>query len=773
MKTRTSSLILLLFTFINFLPAQQRAENYLTLSKDGAWCWFSDPRAVSHNGILYAGWTSSTGDLTVASYNYATGEIKNTVVVPDFQADDHTDPSLLFLPDGRLMLFFTKHNGGFYYTTSTKPEDISGFVEVKYIDMGRMQCYSNPVMLSEENNRIYVYFRGGRDWKPSYVYSDDLGKTWSSPKAFVAKPGASIYNRPYTKVVSDGKASVHFAFTDGHPRDEAYNSIYYLKYEHGKFYDAAGNLMGDTTALPVNQNEVPKVYDGTKTLVRSWIWDIALDKDGNPVMVYAVFPEESKHIYHYVGWDGQSWQNNKICDAGSWFPRFKKKKEEREPEPHYSGGIILDHSYPEKVYLSRPHNDIFEIEEWKTTDDGKTWESKMLTENSEHDNVRPFVVRNTKEKQQPRVLWMHVLNYRHYTHFFTEIKANIPGPVFSDEIKKGPVVKVMQAVADWQIANFDKVKHHPLDWTNGALYTGMYSWSLMADTNKYTNWLLKIGRKYQWQPGFRMYHADDFVVLQTWLDQYREFKNERMLDPAVARTSWVITHPSKSSLKLSEKGPHDRWWWCDALFMAPPVYTRLSSITGDKKYVKFMHNEYLATYDYLYDKDEHLFFRDDRYFDKREANGKKVFWGRGNGWVMGGLVSILKELPENSKYRPFYEKLFKEMAGKTAELQNNNGYWSASLLDPESYPNPETSSSGFITYALAYGINSGLLDQEKYLPVVKKGWKALVKAVSPDGKLGWVQPIGENPKNVIQDMTEVYGVGAFLLAGSEVIKLAE
>lgn len=770
---RTFIAFIFFLTLAGFISAQQRAENYLSFSKDGAWCWFSDPRAVFHNGMTYAGWTSSTGDVTVATYNITTGKIKSTIVYPKFQADDHTAPSLLFLPDGRLMLFFTRHNGGFYYTTSFKPEDISDFEEVKHIDMGRMQCYSNPVMLSEENNRIYVYFRGGKDWKPSYVFSDDLGKTWSASQAFVAKPGASIYNRPYTKVISDGKASVHFAFTDGHPRDEAYNSIYYLKYEHGKFYDAAGNLMGDTTSLPIDQNKVPKVYDGTKTLVRSWIWDIALDKNENPVLVYATFPEESKHIYNYAGWDGQSWQNHKVCDAGSWFPRFEKKKEAREPEPHYSGGIILDHTNPDRVYLSRPHNDIFEIEQWKTNNGGKTWDSHMLTENSDHDNVRPFVVRNTTEGQNARVLWMHVLNYRHYTHYFTEIKANISGPGFSGEIKKEPVLKVMKAVADWQIENFDRVKHHPLDWTNGALYTGMYAWSVLADSNKYQKWLLKIGTKYQWQPGFRMYHADDYVVLQTWLDQYRELKNERMLDPSIARIDWIIEHPSKSSLKLSEKGPHDRWWWCDALFMAPPVYTRLTSITGDKKYVKFMHKEYQATYDYLYDKEEHLFYRDDRYFDKREANGKKVFWGRGNGWVMGGLVSILKELPEKSKYRPFYEELFKEMMTKAASLQDKNGYWHASLLDPESYPNPETSSSGFITYALAYGVNSGLLDRGKYLPVVEKGWKALVRAVYPDGKLGWVQPIGADPKKVKKDMTEVYGVGAFLLAGSEVVKLTE
>jgi rhamnogalacturonyl hydrolase YesR len=188
-----------------------------------------------------------------------------------------------------------------------------------------------------------------------------------------------------------------------------------------------------------------------------------------------------------------------------------------------------------------------------------------------------------------------------------------------------------------------------------------------------------------------------------------------------------------------------------------------------------MDREFKATWELLYDGDEHLFYRDHRYFPEKvlEANGCKVFWGRGNGWVMGGLVSLLQELPSGSKYRPFYEKLFIEMARKVALCQDKEGFWHASMLDQQSFPKPETSSSSFFCYAFAYGINSGLLDREIYTPVVTRAWKALVSAVHADGKLGWVQPIGENPKDVTSEMTEVYGVGAFLLAGTEMLKLTE
>ena len=166
-----------------------------------------------------------------------------------------------------------------------------------------------------------------------------------------------------------------------------------------------------------------------------------------------------------------------------------------------------------------------------------------------------------------------------------------------------------------------------------------------------------------------------------------------------------------------------------------------------------------------------MFFRDGSYFDKKEQNGEKIFWGRGNGWVAAGLVNILKLLPEKSAYRPFYESLFKEFVSALAKLQSPNGFWHASLLDPKSYPAPEASATALITYALAYGINNDLLSKDTYLPITKKAWTALISAVDKDGKLGWVQPIGADPKNVTADMTAVYGVGAFLLAGTEMYQL--
>lgn len=353
---------------------------------------------------------------------------------------------------------------------------------------------------------------------------------------------------------------------------------------------------------------------------------------------------------------------------------------------------------------------------------------------------------------------------------------------------------VMRRVADWQILHQPAVRHGATNWTNGALYVGMLDWGELAEQaekdTSYTRWIAGIGDGCGWRPApvrrgaGKNAHADDFTVCQSWLRLYQRFGGEGRLKPTRERVDGILKQPPKTTLvEFDAKkwfGTLQRWSWCDALYMAPQVYAQLWLITKDAKYLDYMNQEFKATTDALYDKEDRLFFRDCRYFPDapengyahREANGAKVFWGRGNGWVVAGLANLLRILPKDAPNRAYYENLFKEMCGRLAGLQGKDGYWHASLLDPASYPSPETSGTGFIVYALAWGVNEGYLDRAATLPVILKGWDALVKAVGEDGKLGYVQPIGQDPKKVTRAMTEVYGVGAFLQAGTQMHRLA-
>ena len=341
------------------------------------------------------------------------------------------------------------------------------------------------------------------------------------------------------------------------------------------------------------------------------------------------------------------------------------------------------------------------------------------------------------------------------------------------DISPKSVLAVMQRVADWQLAN--PSKHKTTDWTQGAGDAGFMALAGISGDLKYREAMLALGATNAWQPGPRKFHADDQCVGQTYAELYFLYREPKMVAPLRSRFDDILTHPSMvTNLQFNQpKGiAGENWSWCDSLFMGPPAWVRLYAATGDERYLNFAVKNWWRTTDYLYDQDEHLFFRDSTYFKKAEANGKKVFWGRGNGWVMGGLVRTLQYLPMNHPDRPRFVQLFKDMSAKILTCQQSDGLWRASLLDPASYPLKETSGSGFYTYALAWGVNQGLLDRATFEPAVRQAWAALVSCVDADGKLTHVQPIGADPKKFAEDSTEVYGVGAFLLAGSEVYRMA-
>ncbi len=343
----------------------------------------------------------------------------------------------------------------------------------------------------------------------------------------------------------------------------------------------------------------------------------------------------------------------------------------------------------------------------------------------------------------------------------------------SSQITPHAVLKAMQRVADWQLAN--PLTNAATGWIQAAGDAGMMALAGISGDAKYRDAMLALGETNQWKLETRLYDADDHCIGQTWAELYFLYRENKMIAPLREKFDAILAKPTEvQSLEFTkpQSKARENWSWCDSLFMGPPTWVRLYAATDDSRYLDFAVTNWWRTADYLYDKDEHLFFRDSTFFKKREANGKKVFWARGNGWVMAGLVRVLQYLPTNHPDRTRFEQLFKDMAEKILSCQQPDGLWRASLLDPESYPLKETSGSGFYTYALAWGVNQGLLDRAKFEPAVRKAWAALVGCVDADGKLTHVQPVGSDPKKFMDDSTAPFGVGAFLLAGSEVYRMA-
>ena len=328
---------------------------------------------------------------------------------------------------------------------------------------------------------------------------------------------------------------------------------------------------------------------------------------------------------------------------------------------------------------------------------------------------------------------------------------------------------LMKSVADWQLNK--GIQRGVTYWGNAAFFAGISELASWVNNDHYYNELQRYFDEVEWAIGSRKLHADDFAILQVYCEMYEVFGKKEYYSDGKKAADELINQPLAESLDVNLSDHNKVWNWCDAMFMAPPALSRLYTATGDMKYLDGMDRLYWHTMDYLYNPDDKLVFRDSKYFDDKSPNGEHIYWSRGNGWVMGGLVRILQDMPKDYPSRPKYETLFKEISSRLISLLTPDGTWHTNLLDPDDYPDKELSGTTFFVYALAYGVNQGLLDQETYLPIIMKAWKACTDGVHDNGMIGHIQPIGASPGYVTYDFTESYGAGSFILAGSEVLRL--
>ena len=363
----------------------------------------------------------------------------------------------------------------------------------------------------------------------------------------------------------------------------------------------------------------------------------------------------------------------------------------------------------------------------------------------------------------------------------------LSGCVTQARLDSTKVTEVANRAADWQLArmnNFDYVRtfrdhtENPHGWVQGAFYVGLNRWAEQTNNPVYLQAMLAKGQANKWKLGDKDWHADDQVIGFSYAAVAARQNDLTLIAPTQKVFKKILANRATHSLEYvsdptgqGEATCQRRWCWCDALFMAPPVWAAVGKLTGDPAYLNYVDEEYQATMDYLFDKNEQLFYRDGRFFERRSKNGKKIFWSRGNGWVFAGLPLLIEQIPAGDPRNQKYEDLFKTMAASLVKLQQPNGFWPSSLLDKDEFNVPESSGTGFMTFGLAWGINNGLLKREDYLPAVVSGWNGLASAVDASGKLGWVQQVGASPEKILPEDTQLYGVGALLLAAAEVRQL--
>lgn len=343
-------------------------------------------------------------------------------------------------------------------------------------------------------------------------------------------------------------------------------------------------------------------------------------------------------------------------------------------------------------------------------------------------------------------------------------------PAFSISVDPAAVRALMERVADWQLAR--PYPYPANDWKIAPFSIGALALDAISASPKYHDAVLAQAERDGWKPAQRLYHADDHCVMQVYLALHRRHRDARMIAPSRERLDAVLAAPVDAPLDWGFPHTLDRWSWCDALFMAPVSWLMMYEETGDRRYLDFMNREWWATTAALYVRADGLYARDQSFLDLREPNCRRIFWARGNGWVAAGLARLLAHLPADHPDRPRYVALFRGMMDALLAAQQPDGLWRIGILDPAAHQEPETSGSSFITFALAWGVNQGLLDRARFEPAARRAWTALAACVAADGKLEHVQPVGVGPEGFAADHTEPFGAGAFLLAGSEVYRLA-
>ncbi|MET0616100.1 MAG: BNR-4 repeat-containing protein [Thermoleophilaceae bacterium] len=400
------------------LCAAQGAQAAIHPIGDGGWSWFGDPRAVTYTGAhtrTYVGWVDLEGDIKVSSYDHTTGDRVTATLQARLNRDDHANPSIQVRPDGRLVVYYSRHVGpAMHYRISSTPEDIASWGAPQTVPTNtpgiRGYTYPNPIRLAAEG-ATYLFWRGG-NYNPTFSVQQDGSTAWSPARTLITMPG----ERPYVKYDSSGGDTIHVAYTNAHPNEFEDVNIYYARIRAGKIERVDGTQIGSLDD-PIAPGEGDHVYDPAEP---TWVHDVAADSSGRPVILFATFPTAADHRYFYARWTGSAWDIHQITPAGGSI-------REDGGSPYYSGGLTLDHEDPSRVYLSRQIGGSWQVETWTTSNGGTSWSTSAVT-TAAGKNVRPVSPRGMSATGgDMSVIWMNG-SYPSWVGYLTQVHALMSSP---------------------------------------------------------------------------------------------------------------------------------------------------------------------------------------------------------------------------------------------------------------------------------------------------------------------------------------------------------
>lgn len=707
--------------------------------------------------------------------------------------DAHNSISLVVDGDGFVHVAWGHHNSALHYARSVEP----GSLKLVPADMvGRNESsVTYPQFYRLRGGDLLFQYRDGGSGRGSLV----MNRYASADRRWVRLHDELLDGEgersAYWDMAIDAQGNLHLAWTWRETPDVASNHdlLYVQSTTEGRTWQSAD---GHEVKLPLKLDGSPvvEIVPQGRNLMNPPV--VAADSHGNPFLTsYWSATPVSKPRYHVLFHQDGKWNHIEAAEAREAF-QLSGRGTKRPP---FSRAVLAVETHWDLTWVHLIYRDDFErailaltlpgldqpawevrklvdrdVGGWEPSLDPQQWERlgqmQMLLQTV--DQVDGDDKRGSGAEPSP-------LDVLVWSPKWERAQRLSPQPTAPPEVdldaplKREAVLEIAERAAKWQWENLPEGSdYEPTKWTLGPFYLGNLGVAELLPGSGLEERMIEQGKALGWRPHERLYDADDHVVMQAYLRLYLRHGDESMIAPSRARLDEVLTHPPSSSLDWGHPESRDRWSWCDALFMGPMSWLLMSEATGEAKYLDFMNREWWATSERLYRSEIGLFFRDESYLDLRERNGKTLHWARGNGWAIAGLAQVLERLDADHPDRPRYERQFRELARAFLKAQQSDGLWRPGLLDPETHTARETSGSSFAVFSLAWGIRHGFLDEETALPAVVRGWNALTASVTAEGELRNVQPIGAAPHGFDPGNSEPFATGAFLLAASEVARLA-
>ena len=749
---------------------------------------FRNNSLVTHGNTQYIAYYDADGYLTIGKR--AVGTDSWTVKQSQYKGnckDAHNVISFMVDGKGYLHVAFDHHGHALKYCRSKAPGSLE-LGELRPMTGKDEGNVTYPEFYTLKGGDLLFAYRSGSSGSGNLVlnkYNTKKGKWTRIQDVLIDGEGA---RNAYWQLYVDAAGTIHLSWVCRETPNVATNhDLCYARSENGgKTWTKS---TGEVYKLPITEANAECAYKIPQNSELINQTSMTADAKGRPYIATYWRDEESKVPQYRLVWnDGKEWKQQQVSDRVTPFslsgggtkcipiarPRLVIREKNGKTEAYY---VFRDVERGSKVSLAYAEDlgnsgwkvkDLtdFSVEAWEPSHDTELWKNGGNLDiyvqcASQGDGEKAVAT-----EAQP----VYVLSVNPETLKFEETDA-----------VRSIIYKVN---AYWQ--NNNKPQERSF-WDPAAYHTGNMEAYFLTGNPEYKAYSEAWSVHNKWKgansdaranwKGMWYGEGQDFVLFGDWqicFQTYADLYNlDAVKDPTkIARAREVMEYQMSTA-------EHKYWWWADGLYMVMPVMTKLYNITGNKLYLDKLYQYYEYADSLMFDQEAHLYYRDGKYIypKHKSENGLKDFWARGDGWVLAGLAKVLADLPKDYKHRDFFLLRYHQMAEAVKNSQQPEGYWTRSMLDKNHAPGPETSGTAFFTYGFLWGINNGILDEATYMPVVEKAWKYLTEvALQNDGRVGYVQPIGERAipgQTVDANSTANFGVGAFLLTACEMERYLE